>query len=130
MLAAGCDDAGLCAPTGEGRSWILATTYVVVVFSIALQAGSMDLLRRFSVADKSQELSTDFNFGCHSSGQMDGFIRLNRSSVFGYDTRVNMAMRTHCEHYCVSVTRIGFEPLSLIPETANNSVHFSTGLLC
>jgi CPA1 family monovalent cation:H+ antiporter len=33
----------------QGRSWILATTYVVVVFSIAIQGGSMDLfLRRFT----------------------------------------------------------------------------------
>jgi CPA1 family monovalent cation:H+ antiporter len=39
----------LSVPADQGRSWILATTYVVVVFSIVIQGGSMDLfLRRFS----------------------------------------------------------------------------------
>ena len=39
----------LSVPVGQGRSWILATTYVVVLFSIVIQGGSMDLfLRRFS----------------------------------------------------------------------------------
>ena len=39
----------LSVPVSEGRSWILATTYIVVVFSIVIQGGSMDLLlRRFS----------------------------------------------------------------------------------
>ena len=39
----------LSVPVAQGRSWILATTYVVVVFSIVIQGGSMDLfLRRFS----------------------------------------------------------------------------------
>jgi CPA1 family monovalent cation:H+ antiporter len=39
----------LSVPIHQGRSWILATTYVVVVFSIVIQGGSMDLfLRRFS----------------------------------------------------------------------------------
>lgn len=39
----------LSVPPDQGRAWILATTYVVVVFSIVIQGGSMDLfLRRFS----------------------------------------------------------------------------------
>jgi CPA1 family monovalent cation:H+ antiporter len=39
----------LSVPASEGRSWILATTYAVVVFSIVVQGGSIDLfLRRFS----------------------------------------------------------------------------------
>jgi CPA1 family monovalent cation:H+ antiporter len=39
----------LSVPADQGRTWILATTYVVVVFSIVIQGGSMDLfLRRFS----------------------------------------------------------------------------------
>ena len=47
----------LSVPAGEGRSWILATTYVVVVFSIVIQGGSMDLLlRRFNVAKQFHEL--------------------------------------------------------------------------
>jgi monovalent cation:H+ antiporter, CPA1 family len=38
----------LSVPASQGRSWILATTYIVVVFSIAVQGGSLDLfLRRF-----------------------------------------------------------------------------------
>ncbi len=48
----------LSVPLGEGRSWILATTYIVVVFSIVIQGGSMDLfLRRFSGAERVHELS-------------------------------------------------------------------------
>ncbi|HEY6414038.1 MAG TPA: sodium:proton antiporter [Edaphobacter sp.] len=39
----------LSVPADQGRAWILATTYVVVVFSIVIQGGSMDLfLRRFN----------------------------------------------------------------------------------
>jgi Na+:H+ antiporter len=46
----------LSVPPDQGRSWILATTYVVVVFSIVIQGGSMDLLlRRFGVAREPQE---------------------------------------------------------------------------
>jgi CPA1 family monovalent cation:H+ antiporter len=33
----------LSVPPEYGRAWILATTYFVVVFSIAIQGGSMDL---------------------------------------------------------------------------------------
>ena len=48
----------LSVPAGEGRSWILATTYIVVVFSIVIQGGSMDLLmRRFGAAKATEELS-------------------------------------------------------------------------
>ena len=36
----------LSVPIDQGRSWILATTYVVVVFSIVIQGGSMDLFLR------------------------------------------------------------------------------------
>ncbi len=36
----------LSVPADQGRSWILATTYVVVVFSIVIQGGSMDLFLR------------------------------------------------------------------------------------
>ncbi len=39
----------LTVPVSEGRSWILTATYIVVVFSIVIQGGSMDLfLRRFN----------------------------------------------------------------------------------
>lgn len=45
----------LAVPVGEGRSWILTATYVVVVFSIVIQGGSMDLfLHHFSRAEKKQ----------------------------------------------------------------------------
>jgi len=45
----------LSVPASQGRSWILATTYIVVVFSIVVQGGSMDLfLRRFKVVKESQ----------------------------------------------------------------------------
>jgi CPA1 family monovalent cation:H+ antiporter len=48
----------LSVPVGEGRSWILATTYIVVFFSIVIQGGSMDLfLRHFIGAEKSHKLS-------------------------------------------------------------------------
>jgi CPA1 family monovalent cation:H+ antiporter len=36
----------LSVPIDQGRPWILATTYVVVVFSIVIQGGSMDLFLR------------------------------------------------------------------------------------
>ena len=43
----------LAVPTGEGREWILATTYIVVVFSIVVQGGSMDrFLRRHRAVAK------------------------------------------------------------------------------
>ena len=43
----------LAVPLSSGRSWILATTYVVVVFSIVLQGGSLGMfLRRFKFAEK------------------------------------------------------------------------------
>jgi CPA1 family monovalent cation:H+ antiporter len=38
----------LSVPEIDGRSWILATTYIVVVFSIVIQGGTLDLfLKRF-----------------------------------------------------------------------------------
>ena len=38
----------LALPLSDGRTWILATTYIVVVFSMVLQGGSLGLfLRRF-----------------------------------------------------------------------------------
>jgi CPA1 family monovalent cation:H+ antiporter len=41
----------LALPLADGRTWILATTYIVVVFSMVLQGGSMGLfLRRFQPA--------------------------------------------------------------------------------
>jgi monovalent cation:H+ antiporter, CPA1 family len=44
----------LSVPISQGREWILATTYMVVVFSIVIQGGSMDLfLRRFSDGKRS-----------------------------------------------------------------------------
>jgi CPA1 family monovalent cation:H+ antiporter len=44
----------LSVPAADGRAWILATTYIVVVFSIVIQGGSMDLfLRRLNAAEKS-----------------------------------------------------------------------------
>lgn len=36
----------LAVPVSDGRSWILTATYIVVVFSIAIQGGSMDLVLR------------------------------------------------------------------------------------
>jgi monovalent cation:H+ antiporter, CPA1 family len=43
----------LSVPMSQGRAWILATTYMVVVFSIVLQGGSMDLfLRHLSGAER------------------------------------------------------------------------------
>jgi CPA1 family monovalent cation:H+ antiporter len=49
----------LAVPIGDGRGWILATTYIVVVFSIVVQGTSMDrFLRRHRVAvPKMVELS-------------------------------------------------------------------------
>lgn len=42
----------LSVPDRLGRSWILAATYIVVVFSIVIEGGTMDLfLKRFRVAD-------------------------------------------------------------------------------
>jgi CPA1 family monovalent cation:H+ antiporter len=53
----------LALPLADGRTWILATTYIVVVFSMVLQGGSLGLfLRRFNMAkttkpvEASQEL--------------------------------------------------------------------------
>jgi CPA1 family monovalent cation:H+ antiporter len=44
----------LTVPANEGRPWILTATYIVVVFSIVIQGGSMDLfLRRFNGQEKS-----------------------------------------------------------------------------
>ena len=44
----------LAVPASEGRSWILTATYIVVVFSIVIQGGSMDLfLHRFSKSEQS-----------------------------------------------------------------------------
>ena len=38
----------LALPLADGRTWILATTYIVVVFSMVLQGGSLGLfLHRF-----------------------------------------------------------------------------------
>ncbi|RSL15796.1 sodium/proton antiporter (CPA1 family) [Edaphobacter aggregans] len=36
----------LSVPATQGRSWILATTYIVVVFSIVFQGGSLDVILR------------------------------------------------------------------------------------
>ena len=36
----------LSVPAGLGRSWILGATYLVVVFSIVIQGGSMDWILR------------------------------------------------------------------------------------
>jgi CPA1 family monovalent cation:H+ antiporter len=42
----------LSVPDRLGRNWILAATYIVVVFSILIQGGTMDLfLKRFRLAD-------------------------------------------------------------------------------
>jgi CPA1 family monovalent cation:H+ antiporter len=41
----------LSVPESQGRAWILATTYFVVVFSIVIQGGTLDLfLNRFRVS--------------------------------------------------------------------------------
>ncbi len=43
----------LSVPESQGRSWILATTYFVVVFSIVIQGGTLDLfLNRFRVSSE------------------------------------------------------------------------------
>jgi monovalent cation:H+ antiporter, CPA1 family len=48
----------LSVPPDQGKSWMLATTYTVVIFSIVVQGGSMDLfLRRFSGANKVMPVS-------------------------------------------------------------------------
>ncbi len=45
----------LALPLADGRSWILATTYIVVVFSMVLQGGSLGLfLRRFKPTETRQ----------------------------------------------------------------------------
>jgi len=36
----------LSVPDSQGRAWILATTYIVVVFSIVFQGGSLDVILR------------------------------------------------------------------------------------
>lgn len=42
----------LSVPARFGRNWILAVTYIVVVFSIVIQGGTMDLfLKRFRLAE-------------------------------------------------------------------------------
>jgi monovalent cation:H+ antiporter, CPA1 family len=42
----------LALPLADGRTWILATTYIVVFFSMVLQGGSLGLfLRRFKLAE-------------------------------------------------------------------------------
>lgn len=42
----------LALPLADGRTWILATTYIVVVFSMVLQGGSLGMfLRRFKPAE-------------------------------------------------------------------------------
>jgi CPA1 family monovalent cation:H+ antiporter len=42
----------LALPLTDGRTWILATTYIVVVFSTVLQGGSLGMfLRRFKPTD-------------------------------------------------------------------------------
>ena len=42
----------LALPLTDGRTWILATTYIVVVFSMVLQGGSLGMfLRRFKPAE-------------------------------------------------------------------------------
>ena len=43
----------LSVPESQGRNWILATTYFVVVFSIVIQGGTLDLfLNRFRVSSE------------------------------------------------------------------------------
>ena len=37
----------LSVPASSGRGWILATTYIVVIFSIVVQGGTIDLINRF-----------------------------------------------------------------------------------
>lgn len=37
----------LSVPAANGRGWILATTYIVVIFSIVVQGGTIDLIKRF-----------------------------------------------------------------------------------
>lgn len=48
----------LALPLHDGRTWILATTYIVVVFSMVLQGGSLGLfLRRFKPAETQPPVS-------------------------------------------------------------------------
>ena len=43
----------LSIPEAMGRTWLLATTYLVVVFSIVVQGGTMDIfLKRFGVCEE------------------------------------------------------------------------------
>ena len=45
----------LALPLVDGRTWILTTTYIVVVFSMVLQGGSLGLfLRRFKPTETRQ----------------------------------------------------------------------------
>ncbi|HEY0308752.1 MAG TPA: cation:proton antiporter [Acidobacteriaceae bacterium] len=47
----------LLVPVAAGRTWILATTYIVVVFSIALQGGLMDFfLKRWNLSAETSSL--------------------------------------------------------------------------
>ncbi len=47
----------LSVPQSDGRAWILATTYVVVVFSIVIQGGSMDLFLKRYRQDEPQPIA-------------------------------------------------------------------------
>jgi CPA1 family monovalent cation:H+ antiporter len=59
----------LSVPIDQGPEWILATTYMVVVFSIVIQGGSMDLfLRRFSGAERFSQARIDTRSGTVESG--------------------------------------------------------------
>jgi len=43
----------LSVPASQGRTWILAATYLVVLFSILIQGGTLDLfIRRFGVCEE------------------------------------------------------------------------------
>ena len=48
----------LSVPEGLGRSWIVGATYIVVVFSIVIQGGSMDWILRLRKTRKRHALST------------------------------------------------------------------------
>jgi CPA1 family monovalent cation:H+ antiporter len=46
----------LSVPASQGRTWILAATYLVVLFSILIQGGTLDLfIRRFGVCEEPAE---------------------------------------------------------------------------
>lgn len=45
----------LSVPQGEGRTWILVATYSVVLFSIVVQGGSMDLILKRLLRDQPAE---------------------------------------------------------------------------